>query len=32
MSLEVCVIVLAFIVGLFAINRFDKNNLKNMRR
>lgn len=28
MSLEVCVIVLAFIVGLFAINRFDKNNLK----
>lgn len=32
MSLEVCVIVLAFIVGLFTINRFDKNNLKNMRR
>ena len=32
MSLEVCVIILAFIVGLFTINHFDKNNLKNIRR
>lgn len=32
MSLEVCVIVLVFIVGLFAINHFDKDNFKNIRR
>lgn len=32
MSLEVYTIVLAFIVGLFIIDYFDRNNPRNLRR